>query len=223
MTILGAIAADYLTAPSTGPLASIDFVNGIYTVNGASQTAAQVVNLTGRITGGSGLSIIAGSPCQLLNSLLTVLLTADWTLVTEFNATTTSSSLGLSLFLLDVLDAGLSNDISVATVGRFTTSFASAVLFEGNGITTREADGNISVGLGVHKIACTVTDAGIAISMDGEAVVGDNTPMSISSWTSPPTQVQVASGNNTGSSDGFIRKFTMYSPVSNSLLPALST
>src|SRR5260370_2210760 len=200
------IAADYLKVPSSGAKASIDFVNGIYTVNGVTQTAAQVVNLTGRITPGSGLSIISGSPCQLLNSLLALILTANWTMVIEANLTDNRASLGLRMFLLTVFDAGFNDQIAIYTLGELLLSFASAVIFEDSGVTTREADGNLSVGVGIHKVAATRTNAEVALSMDGESPVSNATVINISSWTFPPSQVQVADGNNSPHAGGLFAR-----------------
>jgi hypothetical protein len=208
--------------PLTGPRGTLDFVNSVYNFDAGTLTLAGVVNLTARRSA-SGLSIIGGAPVQLLGTPLAFALLGQWTIAIEFNLTSSSSGSGERQFFATVFDAGFNDQISIYGSGDVAHAGGpSGVAFEDSGITTRTAFGNIQVGLGTNRIAGTRVTGRIAVSLAGETTVADSTSILISSWSFPPSQVQLADSSDTGITKGFIRKITFYDPVSDATLPTLS-
>ncbi len=218
------------TAPSGPPGAptlrgTLDFVNNTYDFDTVtSLTLAEVVNLTGRRSA-SGLEIIAGTPVQLLNDPLDFLLAASWTVVIDFHVNAATGFPGRRLFLATVFDTGFNDQVAIFTTGDGTLW---SDLFEDNGAgDTREAFGDAGVAANAnYKMACTRVTSHIAVSLAGETIGVDqvsNISINISSWTFPPSQVQIADGNDSGTHEGFIRSIAFYDPVDDSLLPGLST
>lgn len=203
------------------PRSVLDFVAHTYVCDGSTLTAADVISDTSRISG-NGLEIISGSPVAFMGAPLTILLGGQWTVIIEFNSTAVVSD---RLFLLSIFDAtvpeGTNNQIALYTVdnGSYQESNFSTSTF-------RSISGDGSAISGLNRCGYTRTDSHASVSLNGEAVGvnnRDNTALTIASWSpNPPTQAQAADGNNPPTHEGYIRKISIYSPQSDSILSTLS-
>ncbi len=224
----GSSCLGLLGAASAGPepggsnlIASLDFVNGIYSVNSVTQTVGQVVNLTGRVSG-NGLSVISGTPVQLLGATLTMLLTFEWSIVITFSALADAITT-TRCFLLTLWDTGLSNQIALYTIGDGALMWG--IMFEGNGGTERfvenfdDAPGII----GINKLGYTSTIARCAVSTNGCTAVSDTTSFNATSFSPALTQAQAADGNNGTTLEGYIRKIEIYDVVDGATLASLTS
>lgn len=210
--MLGMIAQRAAPQASGAILALADFVNGVYSVGETSLTAADVVDDTGRISG-SGLSITT-TEVELLGAFAALLLEANWTVVVEFTAGTPAGS-GHRLLLCYLIEAADSDEATIYTQNLF------AYMFDTNASETpssREANDFDNQGVvGTNRIAATRTDAGIAVSLNGEPAFTDNNAMAAAGYDG----VFCASHTDTGTA-GHIRRIEVYAPVLSAALSALS-
>lgn len=223
-----------VTGPSgPTPLASLNFVDNVYSVGGVSQTLAQVVSNTGRRSA-SGFSILAeqnpgGSPIwlqtpvTLLGLASTLYLTCNWSIVIEANLAT--EALGNRVYYLYALPA---NDVDDTVL--LWSNGGDSELSDENGIAINVdlfSDGFASVA-GTYTFRFTRTDANAGVSFDGQPVDTPDGTSSvanpISGFFSPLTHVYIGTGlsNVALEAQGFIRKITFYAAQTDAVLPTLT-
>jgi hypothetical protein len=198
-------------------IALADFVNGVYEVGGQSQTAAQVVSDTGRISS-SGLSVLPGfgNAVDLVGSFRNLLFTAEWTAVFEVETLELedlpASGLRNHLFMM-LDDEGY--EVNVRMGANIPTYFESSPQ---DGYTERFFDtwpGVISPG--INKVAATRSDILAALSYNGEDALTDDTNILALDYVSAQTAF------HTGEEPaGHIRRIEIYSPQPVGQLPILS-
>ncbi|TIL34328.1 hypothetical protein [Mesorhizobium sp.] len=215
--MLGVLAA---RPPSsgTGPgttLATLDFMNEVYVVNGVTLTAADVIDKPERV-GAGGLEILdndVGGVVSAIGDLLTEFLLVDWTIVIEWEEVANVDGSYL-LWMQETVDF---HSISIIRANAFQSNPMQA----GDSSTiSRNVDNTGPFTTGVHKVAVTRTNDRISISTDGSAVDSNTTPnttlnvLTTASFGGDPTD-QSYNGC-------FIRTVTLTAPVDDSLLPGLS-
>ncbi|ESY82449.1 hypothetical protein X740_04430 [Mesorhizobium sp. LNHC221B00] len=196
-------------------LADADYINEVYELAGSPVAAASIIDKPARI-GVSGLEILNDDVDGVVAAIadyLALLLTLDWTVVIEWDELTTDGATYL-LYLADV------DDNHTFRIERSTAFTGLRVDAHEASFNTRNVEINTSHGPGVHKIAVTRTNDFLSISCDGSAVVTQvvapisMNPMATASFGGDPTD---QSYNGT-----FIRKVTLYAPLADIWLPALS-
>lgn len=211
--MLGMIAQRAAPEASGAILALADFVNGVYSVGETSLTAADVVDDTGRISG-SGLSITTAE-VELLGAFAALLLEANWTVVVEFSANTPAGS-GHRLYLTYLIEAADSDEASIYTQNLFGYMFDSN---SSESPSTREATDFVTQGVvGTNRIAATRTDAGIAVSLNGEPAFADSNAMLAAGYDGAFCGLHTDTGTA-----GHIRRIEVYAPVLSAALPQLSS
>lgn len=192
-----------------------DFRAGTYFVNGVAKSASDVIDQPSWIDG-TGLVIAAfASSVAILGDALTFLLTADWTMVIEWDHFTSGNT--IQPFVM----ADGSNDNAVQLKRNNGLGGHLMNVQDFAGINFRQATDVLSgaVGNGVHKTALTRTDPKLIFSTDGNATASDT---SISFGLAP---IAASFGGYPGSTIGdalTIRRFTANAPVSDGTLPTLS-
>jgi hypothetical protein len=203
-------------SPPPSDAINFDFIAGTYYVNGVAKTAADVVDQPSWIDG-TGLVIADfASSVAILGDALTYLLTADWTMVIEWDHFTSANT------ILPFVMADGSNDNAVQLKRNNGLGGHLMNVQDFAGINFRQATDVLlgAVGDGVHKTALTRTDPKLIFSTDGSATVADT---SISFGIVP---IAAAFGGYPGDTIGdalTIRRFTANAPVSDGSLPGLST
>ncbi len=228
MPIAGVVASQLIAMGGgalivpTGPtLIDFDFINEVYSVNGSSKTASEIITTPGDI-GVNGLSIAAlGTPNQILGEAATILLggstganSAEWTLVIEFSVATTAAT--MQIFSLVETPSEVNRDSFQCGYG--STQWQA---FDDNAEVTPQ---RVVVGgakaTGTHKMSVTRTDARLAICVDGGAPFTDEDPVMILD------EINAASfGGFVESSNGQavnIRTFKVYQEQTDTVLQALS-
>lgn len=170
--IIGVIAStDY--GEAAGSVTYIaDFVNGIYTADGESMAAADVVSRVDTI-GASGLQVGVATSYDrvfLLDPFLSVLTTAHWSIALEFEITD-----GFAAAPLTVTD--VVGGLEFLFVASMNDSYPAYVWDSVNFGTRREAfDAGTSRPPGIYRIAATRTDDLLAVSFDREAAISSSLP-----------------------------------------------
>jgi len=199
--------------PPSDPI-NFDFINHVYSVNGVTVTATDIVDQPTWIDG-TGL-VIADSAATvgILGDALTYLLTADWTMVLAWDHFTSSNN------ILPFVMADGSNDNAVQVKRKDGLGGHFMNVQDFAGINFRQAeDSSGAIGDNVHKIAITRADAKVIFSVDGRSVVSDT---SISFGITP---IAAAFGGYPGNTVGdalTIKSCVVTAPVSDGSLPALS-
>jgi hypothetical protein len=196
---------------------SLDFVNDIYFgPDGESLTLADCVDTPGRRSA-SGLLCTAGSPVQLIGPWLTELLAAtDWSAVIEFLPSASAGTSGRRIFLIVLGNVDFFTQVALYTQG--DGGDIDSQFFEDNGDgDTRFCENTFTATPSViTRIAGARSDTNFALSMGGEAAVTDATNISMSSWTSAPIKVELASGNLSEINGSYIRSIAFSVPgISN--------
>ncbi|TPN44858.1 hypothetical protein [Mesorhizobium sp. B1-1-7] len=192
-------------------LARINFLTGSYVVNDVTVTAADVIDRPELVTA-NGLEIVdEASPVAIIGDMLDILLTADWTIVIEWDHFDDNGN----IYPLVLSGPGSDNSI---VLRRYAFSFAMD-LQDYSGSNFREATDGEVVGDGIHRVALTRTDAKLAFSIDGRAVVSDT---SISFGISPTSAAIGDASGILGDIAITIRSLTVLAPQDDSLLPSLS-
>lgn len=221
--IAGIVAAQALGAGGVaafvpaGALIHLDFVNGQYW-DGGLAFAADVINHPALVTPGTGLELRfadetnpGDAVTDIIGNALTALLTADWTVVIEWEQI--ASDQDPMLLELDNSPAD-GNTIIVGRDGGFPL-VEDAMPGPGG----RDASPGTDTPVGIHRIAVTRTDARLATSIDGDTVTFDSSALS---------GITLATAALGGQSGGFlfgetnIRSLTLYAPQADAALPALS-
>lgn len=196
-------------------LAQANYVEGIYEIAGSSAAAADIIDKPARI-GGSGLEILDNDVDGVVSPIgdyLALWLTLDWTVKIVWEELTTDGATYL-LYLFEML-GGDQHSFLIERSTAFTGLRVDA--HEGSNIT-RDVQINTSHGPGIHTIVVTRTDDRLSISCDGSAVV---------TVTATPTMNAMATASFGGDLDQsyngcFIREQTLYAPLDDIFLPALS-
>lgn len=197
----------------TGAIRHIDFVNGVYW-NGTNFVAANaVVDLPDRITS-NGLEV-EDDEVNILGAFLSSLTTLDWTFVIEYEITFDAGS-NSPIVITD--DAGA----KYIEIIRLSPGVGSDMFADESGTTQyREVNDSDVHGLGIHRVALTRTDAKLAMSVDGDAVLSDTSAMDLT--VGEITKAAFGGFPGFGSDQWCtIRTFTVYSSLDDSELPALS-
>lgn len=188
--IQGVIASQIEPAESgfvipAGSLLFLDFLNGHYAVGETVTTAAAVVDAPAKIVPGSGLEILLATEttegsgvANIIGAALAIVLAADWTAVIDFDVPADTSGLINILTLArsdwpDTIDFGHTVEITRAASGGFNNQ--GMVREEVDSGYTRSIGDGVARTEGHHKIATTRTPSRVAISVDGDAVVNDET------------------------------------------------
>lgn len=207
-------------------IVSLDFVNGIYTYNGNSLTAAQVVDITANI-GINGLRIIPGilNQTAFINQVGALLLTGNWSLAAEFNLLDIAAPNVVSPFiaLFDPTDT-TTIDVGFRVVGPVDPSFGSASEFDGS--TSVEIDATNFVSTNINIIQATRQDAFRAVTQNGDPVDGsfgsDTTNIPIAGFSPALTKAVTWSPANANNPVAYIRTMAIYDPVDATTLPTLA-
>lgn len=211
--MIPAIAAQMMNGSGGGREAFVDFVNGVYSINGATVTAADVIDNPSRV-GVDGLFINSNEEdgtVGIIGGLLTRLLELNWTLVLE----------------VEMLDAdfaarllGMRNGDDFFQINRRDSGDSLAMLVQDVAFSFRENLDTTGYGIGIHKIAVTMTPTLLATSVDGNGAVSDTNPMAVTSL------VDAAFGDYFGetfaTNDFYVRSLNIIDPVEAAGLPALS-
>ena len=213
----GPIAAAGLLDPPAAPTgtATLDFLAGTYTVNGVGVAVADIIANPDRV-GASGLEIpdfTSGMETSITGDLLALIVIANWTAVFEYE----QMSGAHNTELLWVSDESAVNQLSVDR--KFPSGGGYIYVFdEDSTFVSREADDAQEVLSGVHKVAVTVTNARLAISVDGADATVDT-------GASDKTMDRASFGGPVGTNSytGFyLRALSLQAPVDDADLPSLS-
>jgi hypothetical protein len=198
--------------PPSDPI-NFDFIAGTYYVNGVAKTAADVVDQPSWIDG-TGLVIAdSANTVAILGDALTYLLTADWTIVIEWDHFTSLNA------ILPFVMADGSNDnyVQILRENGFGGNFLN--VSDSAGSNFRQATDVTLVVPGVHKTALTRANPKLIFSIDGRSTVSD-------------TSISFSLASTAAAFGGFpadtvgdpltIRRFTANAPVSDGTLPGLS-
>lgn len=211
MIPLGIIASQAVAVGPAPGLASIDFLGETYVVDGVTVTAADIVDHPELITA-NGLELIEdGDVVNILGDLLALLLTANWTIVLEWNHLDATGE----VYPLVITGAGEDNTVQIRRLSGSHYLFVED--FGGAGY--RGVADAFAFGDGVHKIALTRTNAKLVFSADGRPLAtGDIDNFALSptaaafggypGWTISPTM--------------YIRSLQILDPADDADLPGLS-
>lgn len=196
-------------AASSAVLASADFLNDVYNYGGSSVALSSIIVETSNRSA-SGLIIQPSS--TIIGNYLTLLNTLNWTIIATFipNSGVFNSNIQAS-FISGTRSAH--NDIYQAYIFEGIGGF-----FEENAAATSQFtdDTHPVTAATINKIAWTRTNSHQAISTNGNAVVVNNSPLTIitDGFIFCPADA---------SSLGFLHKFEILSVQSDAVLPSLST
>ncbi|MER8923433.1 hypothetical protein [Mesorhizobium sp. M0802] len=197
--------------PAVDALVVLDFLAETYTRLGETVMLADIIDKPERV-GASGLEILdndVNGSVSIVGDLLADLITADWTVVIEFEKVAIDTLAEL-LFLGDV-------DVN------HTIGFDVYNSMQGydSGFVVRQIENVGEYRSGVHKAAFTRTNAKVSISTDGSAVDTNTTP----NTTLNPMVVAAFGGfpfPDESYDACFIRKFYLLPPQDDANLPGLS-
>lgn len=218
----------------TGPTgASLDFINGVYTLGSTPLTADQVVTDTARISA-SGLSILGavGSSSAYAavvpsGDLLTFLLGMDFTVIATADMLSGAFvASAINNFILIADDLSLQN-ASLALQAQAGISGATANLaeFDGGALNPTCFTDALSTA-GINRYGYTRQSGHRATTFNGIGMVANGADSTaVSSWAYPAAQCGLAFSWNTGvdgATVGYIRKLEFVNPVSDLQLVALT-
>lgn len=198
-----------------GDVASARFLTGVYSVGASSVTAGDVVDQPGLITA-NGLEVPSGdTPIAMLGDFLATLTSGNWTVRIEYEQIS-----GRSVLFVVADTDDLSGETYIG-LERGSGSPAYPNAYDNNPVDGRSiVDFASPLNAGIHCIALTRTDAKIAMSVNGGAVVSDiSTSFSVSG---------LAFGAFGGFPGDFtanacnIRSIDVYTAQDDSQLPVLS-
>lgn len=195
----------------------IDFIAGVYGVNGEDVAAADVIDHPELIVG-DGLDINFSPDdiaVDIIGDALAVLLTVNWTLVLEYEQA--SSNFQTKMFTMT--EEGTSKTLEIDRLGA-----SSKRIYALDKVTTllvREINSSALNGTeaGIHRVALTRIDSKFVLSRDGEAIVDSGESLS------GVTLDYATFGSYHGDSvwdNCKIRKLIVYPPQDDSELPVLS-
>ncbi|MER9937403.1 hypothetical protein [Mesorhizobium sp. M0088] len=196
-------------------LADADFMNEIYSVDGGTVLASDIIDKPARV-GASGLEILnndVDGVVSAIGDLLTKFLLVEWTVVIEYEEVADAATTHL-LWMQETVDF---HSVSI----RRLSAFASNVM-RGNDSSTisRNVTNTGPFTAGVHKVAMTRTEGVLSISTDGGTV---DTNTTLNTTLNPLTTASFGGDPTDQSYNGcFIRKVTLYAPLDDIWLPSLS-
>lgn len=196
-------------------IGDLDFINETYTLNGSPVAIGDIIDTPSRVVGG-GLEIPQfDTPTEMLGDLLTIMLTANWTIILDV----TVSTLVSAVWLMSLCKTPVNGSNGTMQLGIETTDNLFVYDDAGPGAARNVDWGNIT--LGAHRIAIAREDARLSISVDGSVAVTGSGSISLSGLTN------ATFGNFTGDVNfrqAFIRAMTIIDePASDEDLPSLSS
>lgn len=217
------------TAPVSAPdpFGSLDFVNGVYTLDGVSLTAADVVAHPEYIVA-QGLqdtdfpTYADGNSVDIIGDFRDAMLSGERTVLVEYEELTSS---GQSI-PLSIQNGALTH---VWQLTRNNSAGDNALIYDKTAdpqrdINTQFTDPVIS-GLvqGIHKFAVTRTTARLRASINGSAVLVPvfGTDTSQAGFTATTVSVGGFSAD-AASNDLYLRKLQIWEPLDDEFLPILS-
>lgn len=236
--IYGIIAQDNALAPSApslpDPLAVADFVNGIYTIGASTVALTQVVDHTGYISGGTGMVFTAGQPvANVIGGFRTLMLTQNWTCVFDLNF---NPNLGANIYIFYTLTPSFGYENYIQVFGWYeildnNSDYGPALPAGSGSPVSRDAYDSLGTTIyntGVHRFAVTRTDSMSSVSIDGSAVTGTMTETAALTFDLGSQVDTTLGGFTTQGGSGNInqtftlKKWSIYDPVDNATLAALS-
>lgn len=222
MPIAGITASQLLTVINGGggggglnALASIDFVNGVYTIDGASVAVGDIIDNPGAIDPSGLLVPEFGTPIEMLGDLLALMLTANWTIVFEFEI----FSLTGQIWMLSLCEFPVDGTRDMIQFWKMGPGNILQVFDDTGPGATREV--NLAAAtIGIHKVAIAREDNRLSASLDGGAVVTDTNNEPITSLTNATFGGFTGIGNDR---DFYVRSMAVYDLQDDSVLPDLST
>lgn len=209
-------------SPPGNLAASLDFVNSVYMVNGASVAASSFLSSTDRISG-HGLriratSLYGGSTGAVLlqGDVYSLVRATSWTIVI-FQNTTVASGGGSRNYLLNLWKSSRGDADCLLCY----TGGGGGVVFEYDGTTTRTAASNDWMNnAGENHVVFTRTNTHAAVANDGlddSLVTDDGTAI-----TQSYSIIDIGDAWDT-TVDGFILKMDIYTPpIQDSQIVALT-
>lgn len=205
-----------------GALVHLDFINGVY-YDGAVATAADVIGEPQYITS-SGLDLSydnessAGEALvHLIGDALAAVLTLDWTIVLEYQEFYNNGQ--TNIFVLANGSVATEDEAVLIYRGNAGDGLEAIILDRNDALASRTLGDLTAHGIGTHRIAVTRTDSRMAISVNGGAVVTNETDLAT------VEVVNATFGGTDGdflSNDFNLRSFTVYAAQDDSALPGLS-
>lgn len=195
------IAVLRMCNPASGPLVSLNFKDGIYSISGVSKTLGQVVEENtdyspydpSSVVGGTGLEASSAIAFPVLTAAAVAAVTSGpgdgFTAVMTFTLALTGT--GFTQVSLEIFDAAVANGWGF--LAGFNGS-ASADLYDYDALS----DPVSLSGAGAHKVAVTLTETHLAASIDGDTVVVTAAPQALTGF---------------GISPGVISAFTVGGPA----------
>ena len=219
--------------PAPGPEAgvSLDFVNGVYVVNGSSVTAASIVDTISLIVPGSGLkdtdfpTYASGLSVSYIGGARTALTASSLTVVMELTLFTLSAD----GFHYPSYPINIDKNGSVFYAFQFgVNSNGTVTVFENGQVQPpgRRIDTVAATygSAGIHRFGFTLTPQKMAISMDGSAVEVD-THLRVGTpplWPVDQAAVGWYSGQTAQSNDLYIRTVDVYDELADAVLQSLT-
>lgn len=196
-----------------GPF-NFDFVGHSYSVNSTTVTASAIVDTPGAIDSTGLVMADSANVIGIIGDALTYLLTANWTMVIEWDHFLSTNS--VKPFVM--ADGSNDNAVQVQRQNSLGSYFMNLSDFAG--VNFRQAtDSSAAIGDGQHKIALTRTNGKIVFSVDGRSVVSDT---SISFGISPTAAAFGGYPGDTVFDAITIKSCVVTAPVSDASLPGLS-
>jgi hypothetical protein len=193
-----------------------DFINGGYLANGIAVAAADVV-ANPELIGVDGLKVGLDNDYEIvpiIGDFLTVLLTANWTFLVEFELT--DGFVAAPVYVID--DAGGADFKFAAS---FNGDYPTYVWDSVESGSLREAIDENARGAGIHQIAVTRTQTKLAISIDHEPVISNTTD--VGAITGTVAAAQFGGDTYAWNDDIRIRYFEVRPvPVSDAVLRTLA-
>lgn len=219
MPIIGIVAAQLLNSSiegggGAGTLAEIDFINEVYTINGAPVAVGDIIDNPGAIDASGLLVPEFGTPIEMLGDLLALMLTANWTVVIEIDVISLTGQIWM-MSLIEFPQDGAHDFIQFGKLGPGNVLF---VLDDTGPGATRQADWG-AITTGVHKVAIAREDTRLSISVDGSAVVTQGGSIAITSLTNATFGGYTGIGNDR---DFYVRSLSVYDVRDDSDLPDMS-
>lgn len=212
------IVASQFTGQSEGSgltaLLDFNFLTESYEVNGSPVAAEDFLTTPGNV-GVSGLNIpLLGSPNVILGDAATILLSANWTVVIEFEALATSGN--MDLFCL--AETPTSGFRDLFRCGYPSSPFQWWAQDDDENFTPRPCVvGTLSTG--IHKMAVTRTNSKLIVAVDGEASLADTSSKTLDEIDTATFGGPAEASNGRAAN---IRTFVVYPEQTDEVLVELS-
>lgn len=224
--ILGIIASeDTDSSAFTSTSSVLDFVAGSYTHFGATIAPADFLSDAGRIVE-SGLAIVKGDfdGLEFIGGIAGRIVAAEFTILIDFVADGGLDPDAGQFTFINALNADLTNELLAVVASAFyLEAFDAHTLFDANPFAERDIFEDVQSAVGVpHRIAYTRTPPHAAISVDGRAVISDDT--AVAGLVLDRVFCAYADGFAGESGTlGYITRIAIIPPADDADLPTLST